>query len=258
MDKEKMKKTGNIVLNVLLYIFLALCIFTVFLTVLSKKSSDGAAEIFGYQMRLVTSDSMSECEFTDVSSYKIKDIPIRSLVFVKVMPDSPEEADEWYRELQVGDVLTFRYVYTTQVTITHRITSITEKDTGGVVIELAGDNKSSDSSQLYQSIDTSVSNNTNYVIGKVTAKSYILGVIISFLMRPLGMILVIILPCLIIILLEVLKISRVLLADKKKREQEEMDKKETELKELRRKLAELEAQKSEQTSQANADKEESQ
>ncbi len=252
MDRAKVKKIGNIVLNVLLYIFLAICIFSVFVTVLSKRDSDGAAEIFGYQMRVVTSDSMSESEFTDVSKFKIKDIPIRSMVFVKVMPDDPAEADEFYRSLQVGDVLTFRYVYTTQVTITHRITSITEKETGGFVIELAGDNKNSEEGQLVQVIDTSIPNNTNYVIGKVTGQAYLLGLLMSFLMQPVGIILLIIVPCFIIILLEVLKIVKTLTADKKKREQEEKEKKESELEELRRKLAELENEKSEQTTQSTA------
>ncbi len=247
MDKTKIKKIGKIALDVLLYIFLAICIFSVFVTVLSKRDSDGAAEVFGYQMRVVTSDSMSESEFTDVSNYKIKDIPIRSMVFVKVMPDDPAEADEFYRSLKVGDVLTFRYVYTTQVTITHRITSITEKETGGFVIELAGDNKSSEDGQLTQVIDTSIPNNTNYVIGKVTGQAYLIGLIMSFLMQPVGIILLIIVPCFIIILLEVLKIAKVLGADKKKREQEEKEKKDNELEELRRKLAELEKEKTEQT-----------
>ena len=91
MDKAKIRKIGKITLDILLYIFLAICIFAVFVTVLSKRDSDGAAEVFGYQMRVVTSDSMSESEFTDVSAYKIKDIPIRSMVFVKVMPDDPAE-----------------------------------------------------------------------------------------------------------------------------------------------------------------------
>jgi hypothetical protein len=171
--------------------------------VFSKKSSDGAAEIFGYQMRIVTSDSMSECEYTDVSSYKIKDIPIRSMVFVKVMPDDPAEADEFYRSLKVGDVLTFRYVYTTQVTITHRITSIEEKNQGGFIINLAGDNKSSEHDQLYQTIDTSIPNNTNYVIGKVTAQAYIPGLVMSIIMQPVGLMLTIIAPFIMIILLEI-------------------------------------------------------
>ena len=245
MNKAKAKKIGKIALDVLLYIFLAICIFAVIVTVLSKRDSDAAAEVFGYQMRVVTSDSMSESEFTDVSAYKIKDIPIRSMVFVKVIPDDTDEADEFYRSLKVGDVLTFRYVYTTQVTITHRITDIEEIE-GGFRITLAGDNKNSEDGQLVQVIDTSIPNNTNYVIGKVTGQAYLLGLLMSFLMQPVGMILLIIVPCFIIILLEVLKIAKVLGADKKKREQEEKEKKDNELEELRRKLAELEKQKTEQ------------
>ena len=256
MDKAMIKKIGKITLNVLLYLFLAICVFSMVITVLSKRDSDGAAEVFGYQMRVVTSDSMSESEFTDVSAYKIKDIPIRSMVFVKVMPNDPAEADAFYRSLKVGDVLTFRYVYTTQVTITHRITSITEKETGGFVIELAGDNKNSEDGQLVQVIDTSIPNNTNYVIGKVTAQAYLLGLLMSFLMQPVGIILVIIVPCFIIILLEILKIVKVLGSDKKKREQEEKEKKESELAELRRKLAELEKEKAEQTTVNTENKEE--
>ena len=246
MDKMKFKKIGNIVLNVLMYIFLAFCIFTVIVTLLSKRDSDGAAEIFGYQMRIVTSDSMAKSEYTDVSDYKIKDIPVRSMVFVKVMPSDPEKADEWYRSLKVGDVLTFRYVYATQVTITHRITSIVEKETGGFIIELAGDNKDSDDGQLHQVIDTSVPNNTNYVIGKVTAKAYLLGAIMSFLMTPLGIVLAIIVPCLAIILLEILNIAKAVTEDRRKKDREEDEKKDEELKELRRRIAELEKEKSEQ------------
>ena len=243
MNREKIKKAGNIALNVVLYIFLAICIFTVVITMLSKKEPDGAAEIFGYQMRVVTSESMSKSEYTDVSEYEIKDIPLRSMVFIKVMPDDPAKVDDWYRGLKAGDVLTFRYVYGTQVTITHRITSITEKETGGFIIELAGDNKSADNGQLYQTIDTSIPNNTNYVIGKVTATAYLFGVVMSFLMQPIGMVLLIIVPCFIIILLEVLKIAKVLSSERKKLEAEQTAKREEELEALRRRVAELEKEK---------------
>lgn len=236
------KKIGKIALDVLLYLFLAVCVFALVLTISSKKDVDGAAEIFGYQMRVITSDSMAKCELTDVSNYKIKSIPLRSLIFVKRMPQDEREADDWYRSLKVGDVLTFRYVYTNQVTITHRITSITEKETGGFLIELAGDNKNSDSGQLIQTIDTSIDNNTNYVIGKVTGQFFLLGFIISLLKTPLGMIFIVIVPCFIIILLEVLKIVGAYSAERKKREQEETQKKDTELAELRRRLAQLENQ----------------
>ena len=256
MKKETIKKIGKIATNVILYAFIAICLFSVFLTIFSKKDADGAAEIFGYQMRIVVSDSMAKSEHTDVSEYDIKSIPIRSMIFVEVMPDDPAEADEWYRSLKVGDVLTFRYVYTTQETITHRIVSIYEKGTGGFVIELAGDNKTSEEGQLKQTIDTSVPNNMNYVIGKVSAQAYLLGVVMSFLMQPLGIILAIIVPCFVIILLEAIKIAMVLSSGKKIKYKEEKAKQDMELEELRRKIAELEKMKNEQNSNNNNGEEE--
>lgn len=241
MENKKTNKLGKIILDVLMYAFLVLCILCVILTVFSKRDADGAVQIMGYQMRVVTSESMAKCELTDVSAYEIKDIPLRSMIFVQTVPENPAEAEQWYRDLKVGDVLTFRYVYTTQVTITHRITSITEKETGGFIIELAGDNKNSDDGVLLQTIDTSLANSTNYIIGKVTGQAYLFGVIMSFLMQPIGIIFLIIMPCLVIMLLEVVKIFKVMTADKKQKEKEEMDKKNNELEELRRRLAELES-----------------
>lgn len=243
MNKAKAKKIGSVVINTLLCLFLAICIFTVFLTIFSKRSSDGAAEIFGYQMRVVTSDSMAKSEHTDVSNFEIKDIPIRSMVFVQVKPEEPAEAVEWYRSLKVGDVLTFRYVYATQVTITHRITSITEKANGEFIIELAGDNKNSEDGQLIQVIDTSIPNNTNFVIGKVTGQAYLLGVIMSFLMQPIGIIFIVIIPCFIIMVVEIVKLTKALTADKKSKAKKEAAEKDRELEELRRRLAELEKEK---------------
>lgn len=251
---DKIKKTGKIALDILLYIFLVLCIFVVILTIFSKRDVDGAVEIFGHQMRLVTSDSMGACEYTDVSDFEIKDIPVRSMVFIEAMPEDAEEAEEWYRSLKVGDVLTFRYVYTKQVTITHRIVEIDEKETGGFVIELAGDNKDSDKSTLYQTIDTSIPHNMNYVIGKVVGQSYLLGVLMSILIQPVAIVLVIIVPCVIIIIIEVLKIVRVFSEEKREKERLEAEAKNNELEDLRRRLAELE--KSQTLSEDDESKEE--
>lgn len=247
MGNQKAKSVKKIILDIFLYVFLAICICCVFLTVFSKRDSDGAVRIMGYQMRVVTSESMAECELTDVSGYEIKDIPLRSMVFVQLVPDNVNEADQWYRDLKVGDVLTFRYVYSRQVTITHRITSITEKETGGFIIELAGDNKNDVNGQTVQTIDTSIVNNTNYVIGKVVGQAYLLGVVMSFLMQPLGIIFIIILPCLIIMFFEIFKIVKVISDEKKAKKQEEDDKKDLELEELRRRLAELESKNNDQS-----------
>lgn len=242
MKKQTMKKIGNIVANTLLYLFLAICVFSVLIAIVSKKDTDGAAELFGYQMRIISSDSMAECDLTDVSEYEIGSLPLRSMVFVEIMPQEEQQADQWYRSLKVGDVLTFRYVYTKQVTITHRIISIEEKDTGGFLIQLEGDNKNSDSQQMTQVIDTSIPENTNYVIGKVVGQAKLLGFVTSLLQEPVGLILIVIVPCFIIIVLEIMKIVGVYSVDRKKKEQEERQRKEDELEELRRRLTELEKQ----------------
>lgn len=241
-NKAKIKKIGKIVFDVILYVFIALCILSVVMTITAKKGKDGTAQIFGVQMRIVTSDSMAKCEITDVSDYKIKSIPIRSMIFIQLVPEDEEKADEWYGDLKEGDVLTFKYVYTEQITITHRITKITEKETGGFIIELAGDNKNSESGQLYQKIDTSDKFSTNYVIGKVTGKAYLLGLFISLAKTPVGIVFIIMVPCLVIIVLEVLKITNVFASEKKQIHMEEQKKKDDELEELRRRLAELEKQ----------------
>ena len=253
MNKAKMKKVWDTVVNVLMYIFLAICIFAVLITLLSKREPDGAAEIFGYQMRIVTSDSMEACEYTDVYGFEIKDIPITSMVFVQTVPDDAKQAGEWYKGIKVGDVLTFVYMYgdreNPQVTITHRVTSITEKASGGYAIELKGDNKNSKDGALTQTIHTDAEGEDalNYVIGKVVGHSPVLGAFLTFLKQPVTIILLIIIPCVVIMLLEVIKIVKTVTADKRKREEEERKQKDNELDELRRRLAELEKGKEDNT-----------
>lgn len=239
VKKSKMKKLFDALGNVLLIIFLIIAILSVVVTLVSKKDVDGAAELFGYQFRIVTSSSMGASEHTDVSNFKIKSIPIRSMVFIELVPDDESEAKAWYDELAVGDVLTFKYVYTTQVTITHRIVSKTDNGRGGYIIELEGDNKDDEDGQLTQVIDTSNTDSVNYIIGKVTGKSLVIGAALSVLKSKLGIILIIMLPCVFIISLEAAKIINVLTADKKKRQAEESERKDNELAELRRQLEEL-------------------
>lgn len=239
--KQVVKKVLGIVADVIMYIFLALCIFAVFITITSKKDSDGTATIFGYQVRFVQSSSMEKCEFTDVSQFEIKDIPVKSAVFIKTVPEDEKDAEQWYSSLKVGDVLTFKYVYTKQETITHRLVNIQEKETGGYILSLEGDNKNSETGALSQTIDTSDVNSTNYVIGKVTAVSYPIGAVIYALKQPVGLVLIIILPCLIIIVLEVIRIINVVGEDKKKKAKAEKEQQQKEIEDLKRQLSAMQA-----------------
>ena len=93
MNSKTLKKIVSIAVNAVLYFFLALCIFSVFFTIFSKKDPDGAANIFGHQMRLVISRSMEESDATDVSDFEIKSLPLNSMVFVDLVPE-----DGWILE----------------------------------------------------------------------------------------------------------------------------------------------------------------
>lgn len=235
----KVKKILKIGANVLTYAFLVLCIFTLFIAVSSKKDSDGAATVFGKQIRIIRSDSMAKSEFTDVSDYKIKSIPIKSLIIVETVPKAEAKREAWFSKLKVGDVLTFRYVFVSQETVTHRITEIQPKEGGRYIIKLQGDNATSESGAGTQTIDTSDLESPNYVIGKVTGQSRALGVLVYALKTPVGIICIVILPCLIIIGLEIVRIIGVLQENKRKQAQEEAEKKENEIEELKRQLAAL-------------------
>ena len=233
-------KIAKTAINALIYLFIAVCILGVALTLTAKRGGDGAMTILGKQMRTVLTPSMEKCDQTDVSAFEIKDIRVGAMVFIDVVPDDPAEAEKWYADLKVGDVLTFKYAYVKQETITHRITEIAPKTGGGYLIRLEGDNKNSDSDVLEQVIDTSQTNSPNYVIGKVFAQNYLFGKFVGMLQSPAAIVIVVIFPSLIIVALEVIRIIRVLGEDKKKQEHAEKKSQENELDELRRRLAELE------------------
>lgn len=230
-ERNLIKFVIKTIANVLIIFILFLSVFALYVTITSKKDSDGASNIFGYELRFVKSDSMGESEYTDVSGYKIGSIPIKSLVVVKVKPEDNNELKTWYEGIEVGDVLTFKYLYNKQETITHRVTKIEKNENNGYNIYLEGDNKASENKEtLTQVIDTSLENSPNYIIGEVVFKSEILGNFIYLLSNPIGIICLIIVPCLVIIILEIIKIINVL----------NKNKTESELIKLKKKLEELE------------------
>ncbi|MBQ8427340.1 MAG: hypothetical protein IJX16_06260 [Clostridia bacterium] len=246
MSKGKVKKAFAIVGNVLLYTFLVLAIMLVIMSLSARKSGDDAITLFGRQMRIVETASMEACEETDVSEFEIKSIPVRSMVFIETVPTDEEQAKEWYSNLKVGDVCTFKYrIAGSQKVITHRIKSITESD-GGYKIEFQGDNKSGMTENvdagiqtIYINLDGVSTNVFDYVIGKVTGQSRVLGYLTYIIKQPVGLALVIIVPCAIIIVMEVIKITGVFANEKKQKIKAERDKQQSEIDELKRQLAML-------------------
>ena len=243
--KQKVLRALQIAGDVLFCLIIAFALFVLIISVSAKRDADGTANVFGYQLRFVRSGSMEKCDQTDVSGYKIKSIPVKSCVFIKKAP-APEDQqalNEWCSALSVGDVLTFQYskygaANIQDKVITHRIVKIEPKE-GGYIITLEGDNKNDTGSVGQQVIDTTKADGLDYIIGKVEGQSYFLGLCVYALKSPVGLIFIIIVPCMIIIAYEVVKIITVLNKDKKDRQQQEKTAKEDEIALLRKQLEEL-------------------
>jgi len=175
---------GKVTGLILTCILAVICTAMIIITIISPKGADGASQIFGYELRIVESNSMEECDATDVSKYEIGSFPKNTMIIVELVPDREDEAFDWYSGIKVGDVLTIRYTYDRQITITHRVINITPNEDGkGYTIELQGDNVNSDASRLTQVIDTSKTEGRDYVIGKVIWKSHAVGSVVSGLQR---------------------------------------------------------------------------
>lgn len=243
--KQKVLKALQIAGDVLFCLIIAFALFVLIISVSAKRDADGTANVFGYQLRFVQSGSMEKCDQTDVSGYKIKSIPVKSCVFIKKAP-APEDQQalkEWCSALSVGDVLTFQYskygaANIQDKVITHRIVKIEPKE-GGYIITLEGDNKNDTGSVGQQVIDTTKADGLDYIIGKVEGQSYFLGLCVYALKSPVGLVFIIIVPCMIVIAYEVIKIITVLNKDKKDRQQQEKTAKEDEIALLRKQLEEL-------------------
>ena len=237
--KNLVKKIFDVAGSVLVFIVIAFAFFVLVVSVTAKRDADGAATIFGVQLRFVQSDSMAKCDRTDVSQYKIKSIPVKSCVFIEVIPEDETEREEWFKTIKVGDVLTFKYVYQKQETITHRVVEKEEKPDGGYVITLEGDNKSAEGTVGRQVIDTSLADSPNYIIGRVTGQSKVIGFLVYALKSPVGIVCLIIVPCLIMIVFQVMRILKVMNEEKREKLAAEQSERADEIAELKRQIEQL-------------------
>lgn len=236
------KKVLKIALDVLFVLVIAFALFVLGVTVAAKKTSEGTATVFGYQLRFVMSGSMEKSDQTDVSKFKIKSIPVKSCVFIKTAPtpDDQTALNAWCAKLAVGDVLTFQWDQLSgpDKVVTHRIVSIKEKEGGGYIITLEGDNKAEGGTVGQQVIDTT-KDGFNYIIGKVEGQSYLLGLLVYAMKSPWGLVFIIIIPCLIVIAFETIKIISVINADKNAKKEAEKTEKDDEIARLRQQLEQM-------------------
>lgn len=168
------------ILKIPYYFILLILVFLVILFVVSVLPIPG-----NYQLLTVVSGSMEPTIHTG------------SMVVVKPVEN-----------YKIGDIITFKLSPLVKTPTTHRIIEI-EVMEGVPIYTTKGDkNNSPDVSRVYQ----------KHIVGKVITRIPLLGYVVDFLKKPIGFILVIIIPATLVIFDEIRKIYKEIIKKKKQKE----------------------------------------
>ncbi len=241
MDNVSKKTAWKWVRDIIYFVFLG---FFLILAAISVTSRITKGKIGNTQYLVVVSSSMDGEKQED---YKIKTIPVKSLIAVDLVKEGKEE--DFYSSLKKGDVLTFNYLSLNNATITHRIISDPVKDDSGVYkITLRGDAvEESETQTLYSD------GRTGEILGKVTFVSLPLGQMYFFISSKPGTLILVILPCSLIAIIEICKIIYLISENRSRKKEEETnaikEEKDKEIEELKRQLMEANKSKAENENQ---------
>ena len=256
-QKSVFQKIMDVIMTIVVVLVVIIAVSILILTITSKRSADGAINVFGYEFRTILTGSMEKCTHDDPDEvcthinpddYEIGSLPVGTMIFIETVPEDKTEAQQWYTDIADGDVLTFMYQ---GEVITHRVIDKIELPSGAFEIHLMGDNRGSDGVAAEQIIVTD-EGKRNYIIGKVTGQSEFFGWIATTVKTPFGVIMMIFIPCSVIVVVELIRIIAMVIADKKakaKEKQEQIEKEtqatQSDIEELKRQIeqAKLELQK---------------
>ena len=262
-NKSKFRRA----LSITGYIFLFLLLILDVLLIIGKlnSSSNGVSNFFGTEIYTVLTGSMEGSDefYAEHPEYTIKSCPVDSAIFVKRAPEPIHDGDsedlkitkqaaidDYYSQLEVGDVLTFVYQHGRSFIITHRIIDIQVTD-GVYYFTLRGDNPTGDKTITASSPTQQVQSDSGLVIGKVTAVNVPLGnFIVHFLNNKVAFGLTILIPAGALFIYEIIRIVLLLTEDKREKKTLELQAKEEEknalIEELRKKVEALEKQQKEE------------
>lgn len=188
MDKEKLRKLGdilNFVAKTLLYVLFVLMIFIIFVIAcyvigIQKNLKSGNYEPPLYGAYIIISPSMHP-------TIKVNDAIIVKRIDAK--------------KAKKGDIITFisSDERTKGITITHRIIEILEDENGKKLFRTKGDNNNVADPSLVKEEDLS---------GKVIMKIPKIGYIQYFISQKYGWIIAVVIPCAGIIIYDILKIIK--------------------------------------------------
>lgn len=195
MEKKsgsKAKKVFNVILNIIIWVFVAFAVVVTILAFAAQANDDGVPAVGNTCILTVQSNSMEP-------TFDVGDIILGTKL-------APEDKDK----LEVGDVITFKIDLDgngTDEINSHRITEVITSEVGGVSYKTKGDNEmaSEDESEIYPDKIIAkwgkVTGECKFEDGKFTSLSHengkkikSLGKVLDYLQQPKGFLVCIVLP----------------------------------------------------------------
>lgn len=203
--KGNLKKTGGIILNVILWIFVIFCVLVTVVAFSANGNAKGVPTVGGKCFLNVQTGSMDASLPEWVPEGKPAGFSAGSMIVGEYIADSAEKIDA----LEAGDVITFEWDITGEGRIqpgesnTHRIVSIERNASGMIVsVKTQGDNTEYSKGQT-ETVSRSA------IIAKYTGTKIAgLGAVMTFLSSRLGFGLCILLPLLLFFVYEIIVFVR--------------------------------------------------
>ncbi|MEW8979223.1 MAG: signal peptidase I [Symbiobacterium sp.] len=187
-----MKLAGRFLSGVLTAVLVVVLVATVALAISARRSADGLQTVLGYKVLSVLSGSMEPA------------IKTGDVIIVE-----PLKSDQ---EIAEGDVITFRAPDSPDMLITHRVVGIVSVNGEPAAYVTKGDNN--------DSIDLTPVQRSQ-VVGIQRWRIPYYGYLSNFMRRPLGIILCVIAPGLVLIGMEVRKIMQLVMEEERARQSRE-------------------------------------
>ena len=189
----KVKKVTKIVVNVLLWMFLAFALFITIMALAAQGDSTGQPSMFGQYLLTVSSDSMSP-------TFRQGDIILGTKL-----------TEEQKQQLKADDVITFRTTINGEQALnTHRIISVAYDDSGKVMYFITkGDNPETNTM-----VDEYRPMTADIIARWDGAKLNGVGNLLIFLQTSTGFLVCIVIPMAIFFIYEVYKFIRTLISVK--------------------------------------------
>ena len=230
MDKQKLKKIGNITRTIAVWLVVAVAIFMMIFTIVSVTTFDrNDRNVFGYKAFIVRTDSMAATDFA-----------AGDIIFSKKVDDPST--------LKEGDIITFQSQDENSFgeVITHKIRRVTTTADGLPGFVTYG---------TTTDVDDETVVTYSFVLGKYQGRIPKVGIFFNFLKTTAGYVCCILIPFLILIGLQGLnciKLFRKYKAEQEAQMNAEREQLEKEREENRKMLEELQALKAQLENKENA------